>query len=499
MKRWISLMLAAVLMISGGVACAEGKETEEQAPVFLYCVQDMDRLDRKVGVFCMDEAGIFWGTEEADLEENYTEGDLLQLLKERRGLTRLEKLLYRQYDGSLITAAWLKEQAGRSAAIPAEEGTPKKTGAYVDETAVYALRNKADGSMESVLLGMSGRRLFENTDPDAQYLYGMMWMFLMEHISIFHPAYGLATEGVSPHGFRTVTVREFFGLELADAGTAVVTAAETDCEEGLKDRPLSDEEREWALALAERGIITRKKNAMSVTGGTTVFFFHTANGEYLGRIETYPVQKDALAVGRDGMYSMSILPESTGELPAEEQRLLTVRIDGNDYMLGKTTPRDIIRDGWKCTQTRYGSFRMESGKQSFYVHTAGDSPDEPVYSVNPSSTHEYCGFDGFMDPENPEDPDTVWREKARKAAGKDAATGGSDEDNDYNPPFEGLYYWLKTAGIGEVEESTFEEEDDIHVYVGLSDGRRLKIISRRWFPVHLTLLDPDETEKDGEV
>ena len=471
------------------------KAAAEYAPVFLYCVQDKRETDGKIGVYCIDEAGVIWRTGEADLKPDYSEEDLMQLLQERRGMTRRTETLESPGYG-MHSKEWIKEQAQRAASIPAAEGTPEETGVNTDETAVYALKNNKDGSTESVLLGMSGRRLFENTDPDAQALYQFMWMQLFWEVETFKPSYGFAAEGIAPYGFRTVSVREFFGLEKADAATVVITAVENDCEEGPKEVPVTEKDREWALAMLERGIITRKVNDLSVTGGTASYLFHSAEGEYLGSIELY----EGLAVKNDGMYQMSLPTRSTENLPEEEQKLLTIRIEGFEYQLGKTTPREIIRDGWKCSISRYGSWWMENadGTKEFIVHTAGDSPDEPISSISPSTypqtVPEYLGFDGTMDPENPEDPDTVWWEKAREAA----KANGAEEDEDYNPTYGGLYYWLSTGSLGEV----FQEPDylggEITAYVPLSDGRLLDIHAREWQPPHLGLYEPSGEDDEDD-
>ena len=468
------------------INAASKKAVSEYAPIFLYCVYDRSETDGKIGVYCIDEAGLIWRSAEADLKPGYSEEELLQLLQERRGMTRrTETLLSTAY--GVHSEEWIKELAQRAASVPAAEGTPEETGVNTDETAIYALKNKKDGSTESVLLGMSGRRLFENTDPDAQALYQFMWMQLYWEAETFSPSYGFAAEGIAPYGFRTVSVREFFGLEKADAATVVITAVENDCEEGLKEAPVTEKDREWALAMLERGIITRKANGQSVTGGTESYLFHTADGEYLGCIELYK----GLAVKNDGMYQMSLPTVSTENLPEEEQRLLTLRIDGFDYQLGKTTPREIIRDGWKCRLSDYNFFSMENadGTKKFSVHTAGGSLDEPVYLINPSvypgAAPEYCGFDGYMDPENPEDPDRVWWEKAREA-GK-----ANGEDEDYDPPYGGIYYWLSTGALGEVYQAPDYLGGEVTVDVTLSDGRQLEIHLTEWQPVNLVLREAD--------
>ena len=100
------------------------------------------------------------------------------------------------------------------------------------------------------------------------------------------------------------SVSEFFSIQEINPETVVITAAEIDCEEGPIETAVTEEDRLWILDLAERGVITGQENGLSVTGGTTVYSFSDAAGNYLGSIELYK----GLAVGRDGMYNMSLPP-----------------------------------------------------------------------------------------------------------------------------------------------------------------------------------------------
>ena len=468
------------------------KKAVKYAPVFIYCIQDNSHSDGKTCVFCIDEDGIVWRTAEADLKPGYTEEDLMQLIQERRDMTRrIETLASAAY--GMYSKDELKELAEWAASVPAAEGTPEETGVNTDETAIYALKNGEDGHTESILLGMSGRRLFENTDPNAQALYQFMWTQLYWEVKDFRPSYGYAADGIAPYGFRTVSVREFLGLEKVDAATAVITIVENDSEAGPKEPEVTEKDREWALAMLERGIITRKVNNRRVAYNTKSYLFHTPDGEYLGRIEL----SRGMAVTDDGMYQMSLPTESTENLPEEEQKLLRVKIEGFEYQLGKTTVRDIIRDGWKCGLAGYGDFIMENAddSKSFFANGAGDSLDEPIDYINRSAIHgvvpEYCGFDGYMDPENPEDPDTVWWEKAREAA-----KANGTYDSEYDPPYGGIYYWLSTGALGEVYKEPDYLGGEITVDVTLSDGRLLQIHSTEWEPVHLILREPAEAEED---
>ena len=498
MKRILAIMLAAVLagLLFAGAACADDKAAEEQPRVILYLVFKPRTAGGNIAVFCIDEGGTLWGTAPADLEPGFSEEDVVRLMQERRGMTKMENMIYKVYDDHHMKKEWFEELAQRADIVPAAEGTPEETGAKLGEYGIYALRNDADGNPESVLLGMCGRKLFENPDPEAQYLFMFMWRKLREHSNTFHPPFDYATEGIAPYGFRMASVREFFGLENVDGETAVITAGTDDCMTGRQeaDAPLEGENREKILAMLDRGVIIRKENPWIVTGGTVCYTFSDAAGEYLGEIVTY--DQDKLAVAGDGMYRISLLPESTENLPEEELKLLRIKIGGIEYQLGKSTPRDLIHDGWRCVIIDDGTFRFENGDvhQSFYADTANGGLDEPIcrffLSTTVSLPVEYCGFDSCDDPENPEDPDTVWRNKAADALGPE----------DFQGLFSwgGLEYWLRTSGLGEFWDDTWEESSDYDVEITLSDGRQLRIGGNPSFAPSIVLKEKEALKAEAE-
>ena len=506
MKKRLAALLTALILLAGiGSASAESKTEEKPAEVILYCVQIPESKDGAVGVFCIDKAGILWGTAESDLKPDCGEEDVLQMIRERRGMQKMENLFLRMYDGTVMTESWFSDLAAMADDVPTAEGTPTQTGMYDSHTAIYAVRHLGEGNTESVLLGMCGSMLFENQSPDAQALYLFMWRQLSEKSNTFHPPYGYAEEGAAPHGFEMISVREFFGLEQADAVSVVIRKQMTDCEEGLIDMEMTEQDREKAQALLERGVIIGKVNSLEVTGGTMCYCFYDAQGGYLGRIETYGDGR--LAVGNDGMYRLSLLPESMDNLTAEEIRLLTVKIEGVEYILGISTPRDFIRNGWKCKITRYASMYMTgvNDDKAFFIDTEGGGLDEPVRRISldtePENRPEYCSFDGIIDPDDPEDPDAVWLKKAEEAEeAEETENSGTDGVERETPvrPWKGFCYWMKTAGIGEVEESPDEDDWWIKVYVELGNGRRLLIKGREWWPMALELLDPVTEEEDPD-
>ena len=81
--------------------------------------------------------------------------------------------------------------------------------------------------------------------------------------------------------------------------TAVITAADIDCEAGPIPVELTETEIASIRRLAMNGKVTGKENDMSVTGGTRVYVFQTPEGEYIMSIELY----HGLLVATDGMYN----------------------------------------------------------------------------------------------------------------------------------------------------------------------------------------------------
>ena len=466
---------------------------EDRPEVFLYSVTRPNPGNGTVSVACIDKAGDLWFVNEADVKYPFREKDILQLLQERRGMELKTNLIKGVLRDVSRDEEWFRGLAVMAELVPKAEGTPVKTGVDVDQEAVYALRTDADGNPEPVLLGMSGSYVFENKDPNAQALYLFMW----NTRSAF--PYGFAAEGLAPHGFETVSVREFFSLQNVDAETAVLTAALTDCEEGLIEAHLTDKDREKVLALLDRGIVIGKENPWMVTGGTTCYYFHNAQGEYLGCIETYA--DDSLAVGRDGMYRLSLLPRSTETLTEEEQKLLHLKINGIDYEIGRSTPRDLIRNGWPCGIEYDGTFSFQDPEMysTIYVMTENGGLDEPIKSIScqfvPTVPIEYCGFDGEVDPEDLNDMDTAWfiryrtdhpdEEQADIQSILDHWNDEDDEDEDdgWGGYWDPMRAWIET--LGKADE---DMDNGIKVDVLLSDGHTLGIYTAA-SPVCLSLGD----------
>ena len=462
---------------------------EDRPRVIMYSVLKEKEDSETFSVCCIDAEGKCWTARNVSAEQ---EDDILQILLERRDM-KSDSLLYTTENGKDVLEERFKDLAVMADLVENATGSPAPTGADIGEEAVYALKYDGDSRPEPVLLGVCGSAVLENTDRNAQALY----QFMLLHQS-FTPPCGYAEEGLTPRGFTPVSVREFFGLENVNAETAVITAAMSDCEEGFINAQLTEEDRRKVLALLERGIVIGKYDPWMVTGGTMNYFFHDENGKYIGCIETY--DEDGLAVGPDGMYTLSLLPESTEGLTEAERQLLCLTINGTEYELGKNTPRDLIRNGWYCYVEFDGSYAFtdEEGLGIFYIRTRGGSVDEPIKTIHCQFAYEipfeYCGFDGVIDPDNPEDMDTVWFQKLLadwKAEHPELYDDPDDEDDEPVEPDDeeegdGIFWgpmelWMRTLG-----EADDDLDNGLGVDVTMSDGHTLWIYSAE-SPVSLSL------------
>jgi hypothetical protein len=366
------------------------------ADVILYSVLRPNPGDGTVHISCIDADGIFWTTHKADIEYPFMKEDILELLRERRGMTEGEHMIgTTEYIGKVMDKEFFRSLSVMASVAPRQEGYPRKTGIDVLELSVYALRDDPEGNPDPVLLGISGSAVFENTDPNAQALYRFMWTRLLAHESYFSLVpYGYAAEGVAPHGFETVSAREFFHLEGVDAQAAVVTAGMNDCEEGFLPYEPTEEEQASARKVLERGMVTGMDNPWIDSGGFVSYVFKDAEGKVLGSMEI----EDGLAVGKDGMYRISVLPEPVENLTADEIRLLTLKLEGVEYIIGKSTPRDLIRNGWRCSLEDDGTFLFEDAERYSYIiaKTAGGCLDEPILDIDCQfagwTSHEYYGY-----------------------------------------------------------------------------------------------------------
>ena len=167
------------------------------------------------------------------------------------------------------------------------EGKPYPAANDAGTEISYALRYDAEGTVDAVRLGMSGDDVYENFDPNAQALY-LVLRLLFPNVACYGGTMG-------PAGFQPVPVAQFLGLDPEAIRTATIKESYIDCETGPKEAPNADES---VRDLVLNGTVVGKANAMSLTGGTTVFGFYDADGAYLGSVELYR----GLLVTNDGMY-----------------------------------------------------------------------------------------------------------------------------------------------------------------------------------------------------
>ena len=500
-RRFTAFFLTIALAVCVSAPCsAAGQEdtpvprTEDHARVIMYSIVKEKADSDTFSISCIDRDGKLWTARNVSAEQ---EDEILRILQERRDM-KPDSLLYSTENGKDVLEDRFKDLAAMADLVKKANGSPAPTGADTGEERVYALKYDGDGHPEPVLLGACGSTVFENKDRNAQALYQFMLLF-----QPFTAPCGYAEKGLAPHGFTLVSVREFFGLENVNAETAVITAALSDCEEGFIDVQLTEEDRKRALTLLERGVVIGKYDPWIDTGGTMNYLFYDENGKCVGSIEA--CEEDSLAVGPDGRYTLSLLPESTEGLTDEERQLLRLTINGMDYEIGKSTPRDLIRDGWHCSVEEFDgrfSFTDEEGRGPVYIRTRGGSIDEPITAVNcqfaDEVSVEYCGFDGIVDPDNPEDMDTVWNRKlledwkAQHSELYDDPDADADEPDEADEEEEGdgitwapMAFWMKT--LGEADDDPF---NGLSVDVTMSDGHRLRIFSDV-SPVSLTLGDKE--------
>ena len=480
---------------------------EDFGDVVLYGVFRPNPSTGWVAVGCVDRSGNVWLTEKADVPWPALDQDIREMLRTRRGMKLYENLAGQEMDGTLMNDAWFfTDIPAMVDAVPKPDQKPRKTGVDVGQEAVYGLRKDQDGNEESVLLGMAGSYVYENPSPDAQRLYLFMWR-LMSLVEIFSAdEIGFAAENVSPQGFRGITVKEFFGLSDGDWSRASVSAVWLDADGGPEEKNLTPEETESLLALAERGMVIRKENTWSMPEDVLTCTFKDEQGKDLGRIRlfSYTVGTDedggsivaTLAVAEDGMYQTALMPRPVDGLTEEEIRMMTVRIEGVDYIVGKSTPRDLIHNGWNCFPEWAGAFTYQDPEWNnmIEVNTAGGSLDEPIIHISCQFAYEidvsYCGFDGILSENNPDDPDWGWlSEEQPEPEAYDPETDPGPEDFDWQKQWYALTEWIDDV-IGADQDTS---EPGTPVWYKLSDGRFLYLYSAN-SPVAIALSEygPDE-------
>ena len=276
-RRFTAFFLTIALAVCVSAPCsAAGPEdtpvprTEDHARVIMYSIVKEKADSDTFSICCIDRDGKLWTARNVSAEQ---EDEILRILQERRDM-QSDSLLYSTENGKTILEDRFKDLAVMADLVEKANGNPTPTGADIGTESVYALRDDADGNPELVLIGACGSTVFENRDRNAQALY----QFMLLHQGLTPPC-GYAEEGLTPHGFNLVSVREFFGLEGVNGETAEIRGAMSDCEEGFINVQLTEEDRKRALTLLERGVVIGKYDPWIDTGGTMNYFFYDENGK----------------------------------------------------------------------------------------------------------------------------------------------------------------------------------------------------------------------------
>ena len=277
--RKLMLTVAVMVMIAGFTVPAQA----ERPRIILYTAYRQMGWGDAMQIGCIDEDGGLWAANGHDSELKWPYGweKQIEYLQTSDSLTEMGKL---SHDDLFSVKSLI-------ACVPAAEGKPVGWMCDAGTESSYAVRYDRNGNAEAVLLGMTGDDFLENTDPGAQSLYMKLRM-------LFPFVWCYAGEINESWGFRPVRAAEFCRMESIDWDNVTVSACHIDCEAGPIELAVSEEETQQMIDFIKNAVVTGKENAMSVTGGTTVFYFTDSNGNSLGAVEFY----DGLLVMNDGMY-----------------------------------------------------------------------------------------------------------------------------------------------------------------------------------------------------
>ena len=277
-----ALLLLALLLCLTGLSAAE-----EKSPVLLYTVYQQEGWGDRLQVGFVDKKGNGWllTGDASSLSWPRDPGEQLRFLASCESMEHRFTLSHDDLFSleSLIYPVEIPETGPVNAGL--DFGTENS----------YAVRYE-DGSPVPVLLGTSGDRFYENTQPDAQALY----RFLREKFPEVTSYAGM--EGIGPMGFSPVPMSLFCKGGTQDLSDAVVTRIYTDCEAGYFPNSVTEEEREYILQMLRTAMVTGKANNVFVTGGTNIFVFSDADGRQRFSFELY----QGLLVCNDGMYTLSV-------------------------------------------------------------------------------------------------------------------------------------------------------------------------------------------------
>lgn len=278
MRRILILALLLALCL-GAAARAEARE------ILLYTAYQQAGWGDRLEVGLVDADGELW-TLSGSAGELAWPGDAAAQLE------------YLQNCNALVPAGELSfddvfDLKGLIDSVDVDDGKPVGAACDAGVESSWAVDDTGD-ALVLLRLGMSGDDMYENPDPDAQALYLCLRRLFPGVTSYF------GTPGMGPAGFAPVAVCDFCKLDAAALADAEVRCAEIDCEAGPIEVALDEDEAAEVREMALNSKVTGKANATMVTGGTVVYSFYDAAGEYLGSVELYR----GLLVARDGMYTL---------------------------------------------------------------------------------------------------------------------------------------------------------------------------------------------------
>ena len=166
---------------------------------------------------------------------------------------------------------------------------------------------------------------------------------------------------------------------------------------------------------------------------------------------------------------------------------LTVNVDGYPFILGESTPQNMI-DTLRCDCEPEGDntfgISCDHGATWIYIRTEHGQMDEPILTVNAMWTDayiEYCGFDGIFSIGRLDDPDAVWSPDGYTVDERDNLI--EDGEMPSWGHWEGLDAWL-TERYG----AAANPDGITEAKIPLSDGRTVQV-DTNGTPVCISLAD----------
>ncbi|MBQ9325744.1 MAG: hypothetical protein IJ246_08225 [Clostridia bacterium] len=285
MRRRAGWLLVLLLWLLGTVPA----QADRLKDIMLYTYYRQSGWGDRVQIGVLDEQGRVWTLSGSDsvLHWPYDTQAQIAFLENCEDFVLREKL-GRKSEYSINALSSLVS------GVQAEEAKIQSGANDAGVEATWLLRKRRDGDSESVLLGMSGDQVYENTGPDAQALYLAMRTLFPEVVSY---AYGSSIMG--PQGFIPIPVRDFCRISSQDYARIQCIY---DSESGYHEREMTEYEKAWIADVLDRGLVTGKANNISVAGSETSYCFFGRNDQPVGRLDFYG---QLLTMG-DSMYTITV-------------------------------------------------------------------------------------------------------------------------------------------------------------------------------------------------